>query len=184
MRPECVGRRLLTCPTSLVDLLYRAGPQRAHPSLAARLCGDCVVLADGVPQEMRQEEDVEESARLRELQAAARRPAPRLEDLGPEAFGLPPDTPWPPEDPSARTHPRARASSASLGPRGRRSCGGRFGMRCSAPPRSRGQAAELWSTPDSIRGRVSAQNFGRIVPRVSRCGTGLKSADTSPLSVG
>lgn len=56
-------------------------------------------------KEMQVEEDFEEGLRIREAAAAARRPAPKLEDLSPEAFGLPADTPWPPADPYAKKGP-------------------------------------------------------------------------------
>jgi len=55
---------------------------------------------NALEREMQQDEELEEVARLKDQQAAARRPVPKLEDLGPEAFGLPPDAPWPPTDPS------------------------------------------------------------------------------------
>ena len=36
-------------------------------------------------------------ARISCNHSAADRPGPKFEDLGPEAFGLPADTPWPPD---------------------------------------------------------------------------------------
>ncbi|CAE8623221.1 unnamed protein product [Polarella glacialis] len=57
---------------------------------------------DKLEQEMRNDEEVEQSVRQRESLDAMKRPKPKLEDLGPQAFGLPPDTPWPPADPALR----------------------------------------------------------------------------------
>lgn len=55
---------------------------------------------NSLEKEMKHEEDIEENIRYRENYMATRKPTPNMEDFGPEAFGLPPDTPWPPEDPS------------------------------------------------------------------------------------
>mmetsp|Transcript_34665 Transcript_34665/g.80898 ORF Transcript_34665/g.80898 Transcript_34665/m.80898 type:complete len:819 (+) Transcript_34665:23-2479(+) len=52
---------------------------------------------DSLEREMREDEEEEQTTRMREASAAARRPMPKFEDLGPEAFGLPADTPWPPD---------------------------------------------------------------------------------------
>jgi len=52
---------------------------------------------DSLEREMRADEEEENNTRLRENNAAVRRPTPKFEDLGPEAFGLPADTPWPPD---------------------------------------------------------------------------------------
>lgn len=52
---------------------------------------------DSLEREMRADEEEENNTRVREANAAVRRPMPKFEDLGPEAFGLPADTPWPPD---------------------------------------------------------------------------------------
>eukprot|EP00913_Durusdinium_trenchii_P013606 g12776.t1 len=52
---------------------------------------------DSLEREMRADEEEENNTRTREANAAVRRPTPKFEDLGPEAFGLPADTPWPPD---------------------------------------------------------------------------------------
>lgn len=57
---------------------------------------------DALEREMQEDEEEELAVRQRENVAANRRAGPKLEDLGPEAFGLPPDTPWPPVDPTNR----------------------------------------------------------------------------------
>lgn len=57
---------------------------------------------DALEKEMQQDEDFEDSTRQREQQVAQQRPGPKMEDLGPEAFGLPPGTSWPPGDPTLK----------------------------------------------------------------------------------
>eukprot|EP00931_Biecheleriopsis_adriatica_P115036 TRINITY_DN90887_c0_g1_i1.p1 TRINITY_DN90887_c0_g1~~TRINITY_DN90887_c0_g1_i1.p1 ORF type:complete len:838 (+),score=245.76 TRINITY_DN90887_c0_g1_i1:69-2516(+) len=52
---------------------------------------------DALEQEMRADEEAEQNTKQREASAAVRRPMPKFEDVGPEAFGLPADTPWPPD---------------------------------------------------------------------------------------
>jgi len=53
---------------------------------------------DALEKEMEEDEQIEENVRIREAQLAAKRPTPKVDDMGPEAFGLPADTPWPPTD--------------------------------------------------------------------------------------
>lgn len=57
---------------------------------------------NALEKEMAQDEELEEDQRRKEEAALIKRPAPRMEDMGPEAFGLPPDTPWPPGNPTSR----------------------------------------------------------------------------------
>lgn len=57
---------------------------------------------NSLEKEMQQDEQVEEEMRKKEEASMMRRPTPKMEDMGPEAFGLPPDTPWPPTDPNLR----------------------------------------------------------------------------------
>jgi len=57
---------------------------------------------NALEKEMQEDEAFEESLRAKEQTAAGKRPSPKLEELGPEAFGLPADTPWPPPDPASR----------------------------------------------------------------------------------
>eukprot|EP00930_Biecheleria_cincta_P031978 TRINITY_DN22187_c0_g2_i1.p1 TRINITY_DN22187_c0_g2~~TRINITY_DN22187_c0_g2_i1.p1 ORF type:complete len:845 (-),score=203.92 TRINITY_DN22187_c0_g2_i1:83-2617(-) len=57
---------------------------------------------DALEREMREDEERELNTRQHEAGAALQRPSPKFEDLGPEAFGLPADTPWPPQDASQR----------------------------------------------------------------------------------
>ncbi|CAE7027191.1 Polb [Symbiodinium natans] len=52
---------------------------------------------DSLEREMREDEEEEQTTRMREASQAVRRPMAKFEDLGPEAFGLPADTPWPPD---------------------------------------------------------------------------------------
>jgi len=49
-------------------------------------------------KEMETDERVEEKIRKDEAHKLAQKPMPTLEEMGPEAFGLPADTPWPPPD--------------------------------------------------------------------------------------
>jgi len=51
---------------------------------------------------MVEEEEEEQNTKQREAMDSVKKPPPKLEDMGPEAFGLPADTPWPPADPSAK----------------------------------------------------------------------------------
>lgn len=53
-------------------------------------------------REMEKDAEMEDNVRRKEAYAANKKPQPKLEDFGPEAFGLPPDTPWPPQDPSSK----------------------------------------------------------------------------------
>mmetsp|Transcript_72530 Transcript_72530/g.125861 ORF Transcript_72530/g.125861 Transcript_72530/m.125861 type:complete len:833 (-) Transcript_72530:86-2584(-) len=57
---------------------------------------------NALEKEMEQDEIYEQNVKTREAQEAMKKPPPKLEDMGPEAFGLPADTPWPPADPSSR----------------------------------------------------------------------------------
>lgn len=52
-------------------------------------------------KDMQADEETEQHTKQKENNSVSKRPAPKMEDLGPEAFGLPADTPWPPEDPAA-----------------------------------------------------------------------------------
>jgi len=57
---------------------------------------------NALEKEMAEDELAEETTRIREAQMAAKKPSPKMEDMGPEAFGLPADTPWPPAGPSGQ----------------------------------------------------------------------------------
>merc|ERR1719478_1786708 len=60
---------------------------------------------NALEKEMEEDEMIEENTRIREAQMANRKPNPKVEDLGPEAFGLPADTPWPPGGSGQRQGP-------------------------------------------------------------------------------
>jgi len=53
---------------------------------------------DQLEKDMADDEQAELNVRIKERNEAEKRPTPKMEDLGPEAFGLPPGTPWPPPD--------------------------------------------------------------------------------------
>mmetsp|Transcript_84098 Transcript_84098/g.262654 ORF Transcript_84098/g.262654 Transcript_84098/m.262654 type:complete len:680 (+) Transcript_84098:3-2042(+) len=57
---------------------------------------------NALEKEMEQDEEMEQAQKQKEEAQAMKRPTPKMEDVGPEAFGLPPDTPWPPTDPNLR----------------------------------------------------------------------------------
>jgi len=57
---------------------------------------------DALEKEMQEDEEVEAAQKKKEEEALTKRPTPKMEDLGPEAFGLPPDAPWPPTDPALK----------------------------------------------------------------------------------
>lgn len=55
---------------------------------------------NALEKEMAKDEEQEEHVREREAKEASNRKAPMtMEEMGPESFGLPNDTPWPPPDP-------------------------------------------------------------------------------------
>eukprot|EP00811_Abedinium_folium_P002335 NODE_1213_length_2559_cov_4.817434.p1 GENE.NODE_1213_length_2559_cov_4.817434~~NODE_1213_length_2559_cov_4.817434.p1 ORF type:complete len:834 (-),score=313.21 NODE_1213_length_2559_cov_4.817434:57-2480(-) len=53
---------------------------------------------DALNEEMKQDEQIESNIKEKEMAAMMQKPMPTMADMGPEAFGLPSDTPWPPPD--------------------------------------------------------------------------------------
>lgn len=57
---------------------------------------------DALQKEMKEDEEIEERIRENEAHALMQKPTPKMVDFGPEAFGLPSDTPWPPPCPEQK----------------------------------------------------------------------------------
>lgn len=57
---------------------------------------------NALEKEMMEDENIEERIRENEMHAMKKKKPITMEEMGPESFGLPGDTPWPPPDPGLK----------------------------------------------------------------------------------